>query len=80
MDKEDSGVSLSHEKEWNQAIRSNTHGPRECHTEWSEPDREEMLHDIAYLWNVWKNDANELTNRKRLTDLEKELPVARGKE
>ena len=28
-------------------------GPRECHTEWSKPDREkEIPYDILYVWNL----------------------------
>ena len=50
----------------NNAIWSNMHGSRECHTEWSKSDREgEILYDIPYMWNL-KNDTNELRNR--LTD------------
>ena len=43
-------------------------------------DREgEISCDIPYMWNLKGNDTNELTNRKRSTDLEKELTVAGGK-
>ena len=41
------------------AICSNTDGPRECHTEWSK--REEIAYDIPYMWNLKRNDANELS-------------------
>ena len=35
-------------------------GPRDCHTEWSKSDRErEILYDIAYMWNLKRNDTNE---------------------
>ena len=45
MDKEDVvhtyyGILFSHKKEWNNVICSNMGGPRDCHTEWSKPDRE----------------------------------------
>ena len=35
----------------------------------------EISYDIYYMWNLKRNDANELNlqNRKRLTDLENEL-------
>ena len=35
------------------------------------------MYDIPYMWNIKRNDANEL---KRLIDLEDELRVARGKD
>ena len=35
----------------------------------------EITYDILFMWNLKRNDTNELTNRKRLTDLEKELMV-----
>ena len=36
-------------------------GPRDCHTEWSESDRERPIsNDIAYRWNLRRNDTNEL--------------------
>ena len=42
-------------KEWNNAICSNTDGPREQHTKWSQPDRErQILYDITYMWNLKK--------------------------
>ena len=40
-------------------------GPRECHTEWSKSDREgEISYDIPYVWNLKRNDTNELTKQK----------------
>ena len=36
-------------------------GPRECHTEWSKSATERQIsYDIAYVWNLKKNDTNEL--------------------
>ena len=32
------------------------------------------------MWNLKRNDTNELTNQKGLTDLENELMVARAKD
>ena len=47
-------------KEWNNAICSNMHEPRDGHTEWSKSDRERQIPwDITYVWNV-KYDTNEL--------------------
>ena len=37
------------------------------------------MYDIPYMWNLQRNDTNELTTRNRLTDLEKKLLVVRGK-
>ena len=40
-------------------------GPRECHTETSQSDREgELSYDIPYMWNLEGNDTNELTKQK----------------
>ena len=34
---------------------------RNCHTEWSKSDREgEISYDIPYMWNLKRNDTNEL--------------------
>ena len=46
------GILLSHKKEWNNAICSNIDGPRDCHTEWSQTERQ--IYDIAYVWNLEK--------------------------
>ena len=36
-------------------------GPRDCHTEWSNSDRERQIsYDIAYMWNLKKRGTNEL--------------------
>ena len=56
------GILFSHKKEWNNAICSNMDGLRDCHTEWSKSDREgEILYNIPYIWNLKRNDTNELT-------------------
>ena len=45
-------------------------GPRDCYTEWSMSDRErEILYDIPYMWNLKRNDTNELIYKIE-TDLE----------
>ena len=50
------------EKEWNNAIGRNMDGPKDCHTEWSQSDREgEISDDIPYMWNLKINDTNEFT-------------------
>ena len=66
MDKEDvvyiisNGILLSHKKEWNNAICSNTQGPREKLTKWSKSERERQIpYDVTYMWNL-KNSTNEL--------------------
>ena len=53
------GISLSHKKEWNNAICSNMDGPRDYHTKWSKSERESQItYDITYMWNL-KYDTNE---------------------
>ena len=33
-----------------------------CHTEWSKSDREEEIsYDIPYMWNLKRNETNELS-------------------
>ena len=59
MDKEDvvylySGILLSHEKEWDNAIYSNMDGSRDYHTKWNKRDRERQIYDIAYMWYLKK--------------------------
>ena len=34
---------------------------QECHTEWSKSDIGEISYDIPYMWNLKRNDTNELT-------------------
>ena len=36
-------------------------GPRESHDEWSKSGREETSYDTPYMWNLERNDINELT-------------------
>ena len=46
-------------------------GARDCHIEWSKPDREGAISYImVYMWNIKWNDINVLTSRKKLTDLD----------
>ena len=54
------GILLSHRKEWNNAIYSNTDGPRDYHTKWGKSERERQIpYVITYMWNL-KYDTNEL--------------------
>ena len=65
----------------NNAISSNMDGTRELHTGWSKSNKEEEIpYDIPYVWNLKRNDTNELTYKtKRLTDSENGLMVTGGK-
>ena len=48
-----SGILLSHKKERNNVIFSNTDGLRDYHTKWNKSDRErQMSCDITYMWNL----------------------------
>ena len=50
-----SGILLRHKKKQNNAIFSDMDGPRECHTEWSNSEREiQILYNTAYMWNLDK--------------------------
>ena len=51
--------------------------PRDCYTEVSQPEKEK--YDIPYMWNLKRNDTNELTYKtERLIDLQNGLMVAGG--
>ena len=42
-------------------------GPRDCHTKWSESERERQIsYDITYMWNL-KYDINELFTKQKQT-------------
>ena len=77
MDKEDAvhihnGILPNHLKEWNKAICSNMDGPRACYTQWSKSDREaEISYHIPHMWNLKRNDTNELTYKTETHRLRK---------
>ena len=64
IDKEDvvhiyNEILYSHKKERNNVICSHMDGPRDCHTEWSQSDREGQIpYDITFMWNLKKNGTN----------------------
>ena len=47
-------------------------GPKKSHTEWNKSGREEKYHMTYDMWDLKRNDTDELTlkNRNRLTDIE----------
>ena len=45
-------------------ICSNMDEPRDCYTEWSKSDTGEIPYDIPCMWNLKRNDTNELTKQK----------------
>ena len=57
-------------KEQNNAICSNTNGPRDYHAKWSKSDREKQIsYDITHMWNlIFLNDRNEIIYKTE-TDL-----------
>ena len=64
MDEEDvipisNEILLSHKKEWNHVICSNTEGPRDYHTNWSKAEKDKY-HMISVIWEIFKNDTHEL--------------------
>ena len=60
-----SGILLSHEKEWNNAICSNMGGPRDYHTKWSKSDRERQIsYGITYVESKKMIQMNLFTKQK----------------
>ena len=55
------GILLSNKKEQNNAICSNMHGPRDCHTEWTQTHKDK--YNITYMWNLKKKGTNELISK-----------------
>ena len=49
-------------------------GPSGCYIEGSKSEREgEILYDIPYMWNLKRNDTNELTKQKQTHKLRNEM-------
>ena len=72
-------VEYYFEKEWNYVICSNMYGPRECHTDWSKSDREgKISNDIPYMWNLKRNDINELTKQREAHRFRKQIYGCQG--
>ena len=71
---------LSHKKEWNNAICTNTDGPKDYYTKWSKPARERQIpYDITHMWNLKTGHKwTDLQNRNRLTYLENKIMVIKG--
>ena len=71
MDKEDvvhiyNGILLNHIEERNNAICSNTDGPRDCYTERSKSDREKQIsHDVTYMCNLQKRVQMNLSTKQK---------------
>ena len=61
-------IRLGHKKGWNNAICSNTDGPRDCHTGWSTSGRERQIsYNVTYMWNLFLIDFNLFFNRHKWT-------------
>ena len=73
------GILLSCKKEWNNAICSNMDRPRDYHTKWAKSDRERQISYITYMWNLKKNDTNELICKTETdSDFKNKLMVTKG--
>ena len=67
------GILLSHKKKWSNSICSNMDGPRDYHTfsEVSQAEKDKLSYDISYMWNLKKNDTNELIYKTEIdSDIE----------
>ena len=61
-----SGILLSHKNEWNNAIWSDTDGPRGYPAKWSQSDWEgQWSHSTTYTWNQ-KTDTNEIIYKMKV--------------
>ena len=71
--------NISHKKEWNNSVCSNTDEPRDDHITWSKSARErQMSYDITPTWNLKKRYKwIYLQNRNKLTDIENKLMVTK---
>ena len=74
------GILLSHKKKWNHAICRDMDRPTDCHTQWSQSEREDQISYInTYMWNLkkWYRWAY-LQSRKRGTDVENKGTDTKG--
>ena len=75
-----SGILLTHNKEWNNAICSNMDGPKDYHTKWSKSEKDKF-HMISLICGILKKKWYKWTylqNRMTVTELENELMVTKG--
>ena len=42
-------------------------GPGDYHTKWCKSDRERQIYDITYMWNLIKNNTNDLFTKQKQT-------------
>ena len=76
------GVLLSHKKERNNAIYSNTGGPVDFYTKWSKSDRERQSCMISRTCGISKtkqmNKYNKTKSVSQIPRTKRWLPVGRG--
>ena len=76
------GVLLSHKKERNNAICSNTGGPRDYYTKWTKLDRERQYCMIPRISGISKtkqmNKYNKTEIESQIQRIKRRLPVGRG--
>ena len=68
-------------KEWNNAICSNTNGPKNYHTKWSKSDRKTNIiwYHLRVKSKKKKNDTNEFIYKTEIdSDFENKLMVTKG--
>ena len=66
--KNNNGILLSPEKEWNKAICSNMDRPRDYHTKWNKSDRETQIsYDTTYMRNLKKRIQINLFTKQKQT-------------
>ena len=76
------GMLLSHKKEWNDAICSDTDGPGGSHTEWSESDRRGQCCVTSLICGIEKEmiQMNWLTKQKETHRVREQTKVSGGKD
>ena len=66
------------QKYWSNSICSKMDGPRDFHTMWSKSEKDKY-HMISHMHNLkYDNKQTYLWNRKRITDIENRLVIAKG--
>ena len=66
-------------KEWNNAVCTNTDGPRDYHAKGIKSERERQVpHDIIYMWNLQYDTNEHIYKTKHSRNIENRFVVVKG--